>query len=704
MSYDTSTTAWPATTATNDHVSITTKSTKSTATLGPQSRENEHRKFSGKTIVTLLICGYLTGMGLFVAWHMYETGNVQLLRGKWLKYNAAVLVFLLLAYSRHVRCIATLCIPILCSSKGRSLLIAFAFVMVAVGPTVNIFRNVDVLVRSLSCGQMQLKEALEEMLEVMRQPLVAIKKSVRTAMNNIKQVVKKVELLLFRIKELVLVILSAIKNMFEWLKSIVSFCNKELGTPFDRCMRTADDAMKDCSEKLGSFKGLCQATHIFSMLCYTVKIVDVLCVMVVFFDDAVLGTIMDKLREFTEEIKNMFEVSVTFDHDFSFTTVASRNLSDVGRDIMSEIHGRMAGFFLIFGWLDVISGLLCILVIIKAIYFKMKYLRQPGYNNHYLTKDILQIDEQRKGAGLERLLPLKKIEKRKYIWISNCRLTRREIYRLMRSMLFLFISVIQIFCICFFDYSLYWTLAMINYYGSQEANVEVPPFITVDVKGGGYTAEIFRGIVQAFEPLSQKYNIDATPCLPVPKRPNLKRYMEIAGICLLAWIFLFCQPYGLRLRHVVMRLYYPAEARQRAAWLYNEILMKRMTFFKLMRRKARAKFKNEPKSDPYTFLDWVRAKTASCFLCRFILGHRKSDTCILCGFPLKEDKVECSNPGCKAVYCQSCFDESNKNCCICKRPVEYGDDSDISEEKDSSDDPSAVREPRESDKYCIWVP
>ncbi|XP_054735681.1 DC-STAMP domain-containing protein 2 isoform X2 [Anastrepha obliqua] len=586
MSDDTSTTAWPATTATNDHVSITTKSTKSTATLGPQSRKNEHRNFSGKTIVTLLICGYLTGMGLFVAWHMYETDNVQLLRGKWLKYNAAVLVFLLFAYSRHVRCIATLCIPILCSSKGRSLLIAFAFVMVAMGPTVNIFRNVDVLVRSLSCGQMQLKEALEEMLEVMRQPLVAIKKSVRTAMNNIKQVVKKVELLLFRIKELVLVILSAIKNMFEWLKSIVSFCNKELGTPFDRCMRTADDAMKDC----------------------------------------------------------------------------------------------------------------------RAIYFKMKYLRQPGYNNHYLTKDILQIDEQRKGAGLERLLPLKKSEKRKYIWISNCRLTRREIYRLMRSMLFLFISVIQIFCICFFDYSLYWTLAMINYYGSQEANVEVPPFITVDVKGGGYTAEIFRGIVQAFEPLSQKYNIDATPCLPVPKRPNLKRYMEIAGICLLAWICFFCEPYGLRLRHVVMRLYYPAEARQRAAWLYNEILMKRMTFFKLMRRKARAKFKNEPKSDPYTFLDWLRAKTASCFLCRFILGHRKSDTCILCGFPLKEDKVECSNPGCQAVYCQSCFDESNKNCCICKRPVEYGDDSDISEEKDSSDDPSAVREPRESDKYCIWVP
>lgn len=61
----------------------------------------------------------------------------------------------------------------------------------------------------------------------------------------------------------------------------------------------------------------------------------------------------------------MFDVSVTFDHDFSFSTVASRNLSDVGKDIMAEIHWRMANFFLIFGFLDIIGGFLFFLVIIK---------------------------------------------------------------------------------------------------------------------------------------------------------------------------------------------------------------------------------------------------------------------------------------------------------------------------------------------------
>lgn len=139
--------------------------------------------------------------------------------------------------------------------------------LAATGPTRNILRNVDALTTSLSCGQIQLKHALEEMLEVMRQPLVAIKKAVKTAMDNVKKVMKKVELLLVRIKELVLVVceydsrycgirfsiemyllcaVSSIKLMFEWLNSIVKICNKEFGTPFDRCMKIADDAMADC--------------------------------------------------------------------------------------------------------------------------------------------------------------------------------------------------------------------------------------------------------------------------------------------------------------------------------------------------------------------------------------------------------------------------------------------------------------------------
>lgn len=103
----------------------------------------------------------------------------------------------------------------------------------------------------------------------------------------------------------------------------------------------------------------------------------------------------------------------------------------------------------------------------------------------------------------------------------------------------------------------------------------VPPFITVEVEGGGFVGEIFRGIVHAFEPITQNYTVDSKSCLPNPRVPYIFNYYIIASIILTAWIFLFCQPYGLRLRHIIMHLYYPEVARQRAAWLHNKILLKR---------------------------------------------------------------------------------------------------------------------------------
>lgn len=107
---------------------------------------------------------------------------------------------------KSFRCIAALIIPILCSSKGRSLVIAFAFFIAMTGPTKNIILNVDVLTESLSCGQTQLKEALETMLEVMKRPLIAIKNSIAVTLREIQKVMKKVQIVLLHIKELVLVI------------------------------------------------------------------------------------------------------------------------------------------------------------------------------------------------------------------------------------------------------------------------------------------------------------------------------------------------------------------------------------------------------------------------------------------------------------------------------------------------------------------
>lgn len=52
--------------------------------------------------------------------------------------------------------------------------------------------------------------------------------------------------------------------------------------------------------------------------------------------------------------------------------------------------------------------------IFRAIYFRLKYIHNVGYQNHYITNEFLEIDEQRKHLQMETVLPLTFMESLKY--------------------------------------------------------------------------------------------------------------------------------------------------------------------------------------------------------------------------------------------------------------------------------------------------
>uniref|UniRef100_A0A1B0BRA2 Dendritic cell-specific transmembrane protein-like domain-containing protein n=1 Tax=Glossina palpalis gambiensis TaxID=67801 RepID=A0A1B0BRA2_9MUSC len=608
-------------------------------------------------VLTFMTIGYVVGFIITIIWYNCVTEK-ELNVARWVFFIIFGFIALLMGHSKEVRCTITLAIPILCSSRGRSLIVALAFFFAVSGPTANMFKNIDVMTSSITCGQMQLKQALSDMLDTLKVPLVAIKEAILVAIKELKNVMKKVQLVLYHIQELIIILLASIKNAFDWLRNIVSMCNKEFGTPFERCMNTANDAMISCREKLGPLKALCHLTKLFSMFCYAAKIVDVICVLIDFVDDAIIGVVMNKLKEFANEVKRLFDVSITFDHDFYFKTTSSKELSQIRDDIMKDIRKHMQTFILIFGWLDILSVLLMCLVLFKAIWFRMKYVRNPSYQNNFITIEFVQIDEKRREQEKERALPLTLWESFKYPKLSDCRLTRVELTQMAKSAVFLTISTTQLFCICLSDFSLFWVLALISFFGLRQRGFEPPPYITVQVNGSGFVGEIFRGIVGAFEPMSQNYTVDTKTCLPLPYEPNFTTYYLIASLCCLAWIFLLCQPYGLRLRHAIMRLYYPDVARERAVWLYDKILLNRMTFFKLARRKARLLFVSDKTVDDFSWMDWIRARTEKYWWCRLILGRSKSEKCLLCGTPLKADSSD--DPDVLHI------DETEKDCVFAK--------------------------------------
>ena len=74
-----------------------------------------------------------------------------------------------------------------------------------------------------------------------------------------------------------------------------------------------------------------------------------------------------------------------------------------------------------------------------------------------------------------------------------------------------------------------------------------------------------------------------------------------------------------------------------------------------------------------------------CKIFQILLKPERQVACLLCGQVFREDDeikpIRCQTPNCLGVYCEQCFQDLQNLCTICLDPIQYGDLSDISEEK-----------------------
>lgn len=141
-----------------------------------------------------------------------------------------------------------------------------------------------------------------------------------------------------------------------------------------------------------------------------------------------------------------------------------------------------------------------------------------------------------------------------------------------------------------------------------------------------------KDLVGIFKPLAKIKNVDITPCLPSPITPNYEKYKIIAILITLTWIILFLEPFSLRLRNLIMDHYYPERCKDRAIWLYQNLMTKRTSFFKYSRKKVLNKLSGKRDSGKSrTCLEIFRAKFEGVWICRKILGYNKDLSCVLCG-------------------------------------------------------------------------
>ncbi|XP_032310807.1 DC-STAMP domain-containing protein 2 isoform X1 [Drosophila ananassae] len=653
-----------------------------------------------KLVVPIVLLGYLMGILLALSWYWWHPYlRSQDMGKKWLSVVGIVLLVIGLFYNRVVRwerrrrricfnnrnvparrCFFALSIPSLFGGRGRAFLISFAFVIVTIGPVANILANLRILLRTLACAQELLRQALGQMLEVILEPVHAVRLAVNLMMQEVRKVLNAVMVVLMRIQEHLIVIIDTLKNCATWLKSVVDLCNAEMGTPWERCKNTANAAMVRCQEKLGLFKAFCHATKLFLALCYPAKIIDVFCSGFSDFSWTVLDQILTRYHAFVRQIEQMFDANITFDHEFSFETNSSKSLADVGEEVVQDINQRLSPLAFLIDLVDILCWLMVFSVFIKSFVFYVRFMHSRGFQNFFITELLEQVDQRYRRHGSEPLLPLHRLERMTYMKLTSLRLTQLEIFTLIKNATFMILPCLQLFCVCFVDYGLFWLLAMMSFYGHQEAGLEVPAYIDLEIKGGGFVGDIMRGIANAFRPLTQKTVLETNPCLPLPVEPKYSVYFQIGGLCLLAWLIVLAEPYVLRLRHPIMAYFHPERAHERAVFLHRTIFLKRETIFKFARRRARNKFTYQGHVKHYRWVIRLRKLLAWCCRCCNCLRGRG---CIICSrsfasLPLGS-RYPCKTPDCKGVYCKECYEETEGVCCLCKRPLDYGDFSDCSE-------------------------
>lgn len=134
--------------------------------------------------------------------------------------------------------------------------------------------------------------------------------------------------------------------------------------------------------------------------------------------------------------------------------------------------------------------------------------------------------------------------------------------------------------------------------------------VSVNVIGDGIVADMYRDLVDIFESLLQFYDVDFDVCLPRPYRPIFSQYLKIVFLVATCWLLVILEPYGMRLRHLIMDYHYPERTLERSVWLYYRILRKRTSFVEFARRQATKRVfkKRPPRDESMTCQELLRSK------------------------------------------------------------------------------------------------
>ncbi|XP_017175340.1 DC-STAMP domain-containing protein 2 isoform X4 [Mus musculus] len=579
-------------------------------------------------------CGFTVGLSLATAFGLLELLGEGHSPFGCLVTTVTLAAFLSLGmgFSRQVRVSVLLLLPQAFSKQSRLLLLVASFGLVLQGPCANTLQNFTRASEAVACGAELALNQTAEMLERAKQPLIS-------ALSKIKAIAQKAKVVGDRIRKFFRSIIDAVKhiarclqNVWYWLLHIGDMCNSELGNPYSKCTQVFDDAKIHCMKVVSGFPHLCYALLPYKLLvCGLASLVQKFCVLPSYLEFFLRTVIRTPVMKLLGKLRREFEFNMTATHYFSVDLNSSRSLSQVALDLQEAVSMKLYTAREALSLMGYTMPLLIGFLYIQALCYRYYYLNSDKFDNVYITRRFLDMEAVRSLAGMPTVLPLSSHEAKHYIQPDSMFLSQREqmfytleIFNLTRHLLIMLLLV-------FLDYGVFWLLDLARYH--------------------------LQGEIVA---RSTMY-----------------------GLCFFVTLF---GSYVSRLRRAICASYYPSREQERITYLYNMLLSHRTNITATVQRAVRRRSADQGQMNILQVLA-IRLPFLRPLLGPFSL---QQSYCMGCGEP--EDKggmenfVSCSTPGCRGLYCPTCFRLLNNTCSVCSAPLSNQGHLDL--ELDSSDEES----------------
>ncbi|GBP35587.1 E3 ubiquitin-protein ligase DCST1 [Eumeta japonica] len=282
-----------------------------------------------------------------------------------------------------------------------------------------------------------------------------------------------------------------------------------------------------------------------------------------------------------KEVRLQYRVSKVRD------LVDVQDAKETGQRVIHAFEQKSAMMQSMITFVNVCVALLVLRIVMAAQDYHDRYLTSIEHDNVYITGYFKRIDARRDKKKKYILLPLKKMERRRYIDVISTRQVAAERKRLLTQALKVLLEVVTATTFVMLDRLFYEALDVVRHHAEVQYTQEGHHDVDIQVDGTGMVAGVVRRVLNRLNTRSRiRRTLTNEPCLPRARATPRIYYLHIYGGYLWILLLLYVDAYTIRLRRLICSYFYPKREKQRILHLYNDILKKRMKMRKTLRQKA----------------------------------------------------------------------------------------------------------------------